>query len=273
MHVHLDVVGGISGDIFCAALLDAFPELLEPLTDFIHGLPFLTHYRISCVSAKQKEISGKRFLVLKDNAVFDDKNHIVFTPLAMPEGTPLFQQQSHHLHHSWPTIEAKILRIADGEIRDAVLNLYRTLVIAESDVHGIDVQNVHLHEVGSDDALVDMVSAAFLTLRCPPRSWSFSSLPWGSGQIKCAHGVLPVPAPATVKILRNFTWRQDSETGERITPTGAAILAWLAQWQRSRPSWNADCGWVWLWYLPFRPYAKYSPCLPLCATGKHSRKL
>jgi len=235
MHVHLDVIGGISGDMFCAALLDAFPDLQAPLADFIHELTFSTPYKIACVAAKQREISGKRFLVMKNNAVVDDKNHIIFTPLTSPATSVVKPQQVDHAHYSWTSIQAKIARIADTDIRDAVLHIYQALVDAESAVHGVDQQNIHLHEVGAEDALIDMASAAFLVLRSQVRSWSFSPLPWGNGMIKCAHGLLPVPAPATVKILKNFAWKQDDEMGERITPTGAAILAWLAQWKTAGP--------------------------------------
>ena len=235
MHVHLDVIGGISGDMFCAALLDAFPELQDDLTAFIQQLTATTPYKISCVVAKQHDISGKRFLVMKDNAVVDDKNHIVFTPLKTTTSAAMKPQHGEHAHYSWTAIKAKIARIADSEIRDAVLHIYQALVDAESAVHGVDQQNIHLHEVGAEDALIDMASAAFLVLRSSVRSWSFSPLPWGNGTIRCAHGFLPVPAPATVKILQGFAWKHDDEVGERITPTGAAILAWLAQWKTSGP--------------------------------------
>ena len=238
MHIHLDVIGGISGDMFCAAMLDTFPELATPLNDFINGLPFLARYKIDCKPAKQKAITGKRFCVLQDNVIVEDRNHIVFTPLLSTQNTNkiVIQNHSHsHHHHSWADIKAKILLINDNDIQNAVLQLYQTLIDAESKVHGIAPENIHLHEVGSDDALIDMTSAAFLVLRSLVKSWSFSPLPWGNGTIQCAHGTLPVPAPATIKILKNFAWQHDSEMGERITPTGATILAWLAQWKTQGP--------------------------------------
>lgn len=77
------------------------------------------------------------------------------------------------------------------------------------------------------DALIDIVSAAFLIHHSQATSWSVSALPWGGGVTQCAHGKIPVPAPATLKMLDGFAWRDDGQAGERVTPTGAAILAWL----------------------------------------------
>lgn len=229
MHIHLDFVGGMAGDMFCAAMLDAFPELYQPLQDFLTGLPLFAGYRIETKTAKQKEIVGKRFLVIKDNAVIDDKNHMVFTPLdaAAISPVPLANMNHDHHHYSWVEIERKIDHVTDSLIRQRVSEIYRLLVQAESEVHGVTLDKIHLHEVGADDALIDIISAAYLITYSGVTSWSCSALPWGNGTIKCAHGQLPVPAPASVKLLKNFTWRHDDEIGERVTPTGAAILAWL----------------------------------------------
>ncbi|WP_213992401.1 LarC family nickel insertion protein [Sodalis sp. dw_96] len=233
MHIHLDFVGGMAGDMFCAAMLDAFPDLYPSLQAFLKTLPLYADYNIAFEPATQKQITGKRFLVIKKGTVVDDNNHVLFTPiktsaksLAAPEG-----EHSRHEHYAWHEIENKINKITDSKIKLGVSEIYRLLVTAESEIHGVAVDNLHLHEVGADDALIDIIGAVYLIVHSQATSWSFSALPWGNGTIKCAHGELPVPAPATVKLLKNFTWHHDDEIGERVTPTGAAILTWLmAHW-------------------------------------------
>lgn len=226
MHIHMDIVGGIAGDMFCAAMLDAFPELAEPLQNQWAELPFFANYQVQVSRHSQKEIVGKRFLVMKKNAVVDDKQHIVFTPQTSARSAVKHPTQlpDHH-HYSWQTIQQRIHYVKNSDVRALVTAIYQRLIEAESAVHGIPVEDIHLHEVGADDALIDIISAAFLIHHSGATSWSCSSLPWGNGVLRCAHGELPVPAPATVKLLKGFTWRQDEEQGERVTPTGAAILA------------------------------------------------
>ncbi|KGD76702.1 hypothetical protein HA49_04210 [Tatumella morbirosei] len=236
MHVHMDFIGGMAGDMFCAAMLDAFPELTEPLQQQLSGLAFFESYQITTRPATQKDICGKRFLVMKKNAVFDDKNHIIFTPQTTSSSSlSRHATATDHHHYSFADIDRRIQQVSDPQIRQGVSEIYRRLIQAESEVHGIPVDQIHLHEVGADDALIDIISAVFLVLRSGARSWSFSPLPWGNGTVHCAHGDLPVPAPATVKLLKTFRWSHDDETGERVTPTGAAILSWLAEHQSVRP--------------------------------------
>lgn len=227
MHIHLDVVGGIAGDMFCSAMLDAFPELEAPLQAFLVALPLYQGYSFQVKEKKQKEILGKQFIICRDNQAIPDKNHLVFKPYSSSsKGSPLTAEV--HAHYSWQSIQSKLQQLGEHTPIYQIANeIYYLLAKAESEIHGIDLATIFLHEVGADDAILDIVSAAFLIHHCHVNTWSCSALPWGNGVVNCAHGALPVPAPATLKILQGFSWSQDEEMGERITPTGAAILAWL----------------------------------------------
>ncbi len=102
-------------------------------------------------------------------------------------------------------------------------------------MHGIAAEKVAFHEVGAADSVADIVAAAWLISAIGPATWSVSPLPTGSGQVKTAHGIMPVPAPATALLLEGFATHDDGIGGERVTPTGAAILRHLAPASRRPP--------------------------------------
>ena len=97
---------------------------------------------------------------------------------------------------------------------------------AEAAVHGKSIETISFHEVGEWDSIADIVGAAFLIDRASA-TWTIGALPLGRGTIDTSHGKLPVPTPATVSLLEGFSFDDDGLDGERITPTGAAILAYL----------------------------------------------
>ena len=113
-------------------------------------------------------------------------------------------------------------------VKRHTLGIFGELAIAEARVHGKDVETVTFHEVGNWDSVADIVAAATLIDSLSDSSWSVSALPIGRGLVKTAHGELPVPAPATTLLLDGFAFRDDGRQGERVTPTGAAILKYLA---------------------------------------------
>jgi uncharacterized protein (DUF111 family) len=94
-------------------------------------------------------------------------------------------------------------------------------------VHGISPEAVEFHEVGAWDSIADIVGAAYLIATLDASRWTTGPLPLGSGQVKTAHGLLPVPAPATALLMQGFETIDDGVAGERVTPTGAAILRYL----------------------------------------------
>ncbi|WP_371349089.1 LarC family nickel insertion protein [Ancylobacter sp. IITR112] len=105
---------------------------------------------------------------------------------------------------------------------------------AEAAIHRVKVDEVHFHEIADWDSLLDVVAAGSLAAALEGAEWTVSPLPLGGGLVKTQHGLLPVPAPATAAILHGFDWWDDGVAGERVTPTGAAILKHLAR--SGRPS-------------------------------------
>ena len=129
---------------------------------------------------------------------------------------------------AWADMYQKFEEIASldlpAEVKDDALAIYRLLGEAEAKVHDTTLEQIHFHEVGTLDALADVVGCALLIRTIAPEQILASPLHVGNGFVKCAHGVLPVPAPATAELLRGIPFYTGSVTGELLTPTGAAIL-------------------------------------------------
>ena len=201
---HLDPVGGIAGDMFAAALLDARPELAEGLRTALGGLRLPPSVDVAIDPHGDAALTGTRFRV------------------TAPEGDG-------HRHVRLADVGARLkaARI-EPAVRGRALAIFTLLAEAEGAVHGMDPDEVTFHEVGAWDATVDIVAAAHLIEALGPARWSCGAIPLGSGRVRCAHGLLPVPAPAVVHLLQGLATHDDGIAGERVTPTGAAILAHLA---------------------------------------------
>ena len=198
-HIHLDPVGGIAGDMFIAALLDAFPE---------HATAVLTAAEavagVGCEILPHRDhvLAGRRF--------------------AVAAGEP-----GHH-HTAWQAIRRRIGESAlPAATSDHAIGIFSLLAEAEARVHGIAPDEVSFHEVGAADSIADIVGAAVLIAALAPARWSVAALPLGGGRVRTAHGLMPVPAPATALLLEGFCTFDDGLPGERVTPTGAAILRHL----------------------------------------------
>jgi uncharacterized protein (TIGR00299 family) protein len=204
-HLHLDAIGGIAGDMFVAALLDAMPEHIPGClraAETVAGVPcrLLAH--------RDAGLTGARFWVAED-------------------------EHAPHVHTAWAEIRSR-LNAADlppGARRHA-LGIFAALAEAEARVHGIAPDDVAFHEVGAADSIADIVAAGWLIAAHADAdgdaAFSVGPLPLGGGRVRTAHGVLPVPAPATARLLEGFSTFDDGVGGERVTPTGAAILRHLA---------------------------------------------
>lgn len=152
---------------------------------------------------------------------------------------------SHHAHHSHHSHEhhrnfAAIKNLIDNsslsaEVKQTSLDIFRLVAEAESNVHAKPVEEVHFHEVGATDSIVDIVGAAICFHRLGVDAVWSSSVELGSGFVQCAHGLIPVPAPATVEILKNVPTRQGTVEQEATTPTGAAIIKALSNSFPSSP--------------------------------------
>jgi uncharacterized protein (TIGR00299 family) protein len=126
-------------------------------------------------------------------------------------------------------IESSALAGTSGEHALAILAL---LAEAEAKVHGVAIDDVHFHELADWDSLLDVVAAGGIAGRLEGAKWTASTLPLGGGAVRTAHGYLPVPAPATAALMIGYPWRVDGIGGERLTPTGAAILRHLVPAER-----------------------------------------
>lgn len=206
-HIHLDPLGGVAGDMFVAAMLDAFPQLAAGTIDAAQALAPVT-----CTLSPHKDhvLAGRRFQVT--------------------------EQPDHHGHHAhgdhghahWADIRARIEGAALGDgVKAHALGIFDVLAEAEARVHGVPPDHVAFHEVGAADSIADIVAASWLIDAIGPASWSVGPIPLGSGMVQTAHGRLPVPAPATSILLEGLTMTDDGIAGERVTPTGAAILRHL----------------------------------------------
>ena len=131
----------------------------------------------------------------------------------------------HHVHRNLADIEAVVtaLDIPD-QVRGDIMKVYRLIAEAESHAHGRPVEEVHFHEVGSMDAVADITAFCLILSELAPEKIIASPINVGFGQVRCAHGVLPVPAPATAWILRDTPVYAGNVRGELCTPTGAALI-------------------------------------------------
>ena len=140
----------------------------------------------------------------------------------------------HHHHHTGireirELIES--LPLSDA-VREDALQVFNSIARAESEVHGTDMEHIHFHEVGSIDAVADVLGVCLLMEKLAPELVVASPVNVGGGTVKCAHGVLPVPAPATELLLRGIPWYEGEIKSELCTPTGAALLRWFVNsWQ------------------------------------------
>ena len=135
-----------------------------------------------------------------------------------------------HRHNSYHDIEHLVghLNVSDN-VKKNVLAVYQLIADAESHVHGVPVEKIHFHEVGELDALADITGVCMLIEELAPDVIFASPVNVGGGQVRCAHGILPAPAPATAFILQNIPMYSGQAVGELCTPTGAALLKYFAK--------------------------------------------
>ncbi|MBV9491426.1 MAG: LarC family nickel insertion protein [Verrucomicrobia bacterium] len=177
-----------------------------------------------------------------------------------------------HAHTTWLEIRELIRQSPlSAEVKRHALGIFTLLARAEASVHGISEERVAFHEVGATDSIVDIVGAAYLIDALQPSRWIVGSLPLGAGRVRTAHGWLPVPAPATAALLEGFQVHRDGIDGERVTPTGAAIVRYLAgcsgPGQLSPWLWRTGTG------LGARSLPGISNCLRVLAFSDHPLSL
>ena len=189
---------GISGDMHLAAMLELGVPLAH-INEQLARLPLNGQFSIDAIPSEKQGISGTQVRV---NA----------------------SEQHHHRHHSHIAEMIRASGFAPG-IEHRALDIFERIAAAEAKIHNVPVSDVHFHEVGAIDSIVDVIAAAIALEYLNVSQVFCSSIEVGSGFVDCAHGRFPVPAPATQELLNNIPLKYGGVTGESTTPTGAAILA------------------------------------------------
>ena len=199
-HIHITPLGGMAGDMFVAGMLDAFPDLVDLVIEATGAV--LPHQNATLVQCSKGGIAARHFTVPRQNET---------APIRYPDMDRMLSRAD----------------LSDAT-RAHARAMLRLLAEAEAKVHGVPLDQVHFHEIADWDTLGDVTAAAALIGLLDGWSWSLDPLPLGGGTVKTAHGLLPVPAPATAHLLQGLTVQDDGVDGERVTPTGAAIVRYIA---------------------------------------------
>ncbi len=220
--LYLDCGMGAAGDMLTGALL----ELLPDPEDFVKrlnalGLPGVEIKREKAVRCG---VTGTYVSVLVHGAEEDEVLH--HHDHDHEHDHDHDHEHAHHHHSGMHDIEHLVREHLPlpGAVKEDVLAVYDLIAGAESQVHGVPVPEIHFHEVGALDAVADVTAVCLLMRELAPDRVVVSPVHVGSGQVRCAHGLLPVPAPATACILRDVPIYGGAIRGELCTPTGAALL-------------------------------------------------
>ena len=234
--LYLDLSMGAAGDMLAAALLELLPapdSFLAELNGL--GIPGVRYQRERAVKCG---VTGTHLAVTVDGEEehsHDHHPHDHGHEHHHDQGTHDHEHRHGHEHgshhHSGIHDIEHIVRdhlALPSKVKDDVMAVYALIAQAESHVHGAPVTEIHFHEVGTMDAVADITAVCLLMDRLAPDLVTASPVHVGSGQVRCAHGILPVPAPATAHILRDVPIYGGQIQGELCTPTGAALLKHFA---------------------------------------------
>ena len=217
--IYLDCSMGAAGDMLMAALYELLDDK-QAFWDTMRGLG-LPGIEISAEPAVKCGITGTHMKVLVHGSEEPDALHDHLHEHAHEHS----HDHEHHHHTGLHEIEHLLSHLdLPQTVRDDALAVYHRIAEAESKVHGRPVDQIHFHEVGTLDALADVVGVCLLMHLLAPEKVYASSVHVGCGQVKCAHGILPVPAPATALLLSGVPIYGGAIQGELCTPTGAALL-------------------------------------------------
>ena len=198
--LYFDIINGISGDMTIATLLDlGIPK--DVFLEEVYKLNLNDEFKINI---EQKNESG----------IVGTKVEVITTEV----------NSQRHLSDIYDIIDKSSL---NEFVKNKSKEIFMVIAEAEAKVHGTTIDKIHFHEVGAIDSIVDVVSACILVDLLGIDKIYSTSVPVGSGFVKCDHGIMPVPAPATIEILKDVPIRLNTVKGECTTPTGAAIIKTL----------------------------------------------
>ncbi|MBF0413067.1 MAG: nickel pincer cofactor biosynthesis protein LarC [Desulfamplus sp.] len=240
MIAYFDMFSGISGDMVLGAFVDLGVPV-EWLKEQFRRMP-LPDVDIRAENIWHNGIKAVNLFV--DEKYFDDSdehhhhhhnNHHHFDHKSLNNDNAdhnHFHSIEHHHHHSrnYSQIKELISNSPFSEyVKSSTLKAFEKIALAESKIHGTEIEKVHFHEVGGVDAIVD-ITGAFLCAEYLGITKIYGSVPsLGKDSVKCSHGVIPIPAPATLKILKGIPVKPSNCDMETVTPTGAAIITTMAQ--------------------------------------------
>ncbi|HEY4787064.1 MAG TPA: nickel pincer cofactor biosynthesis protein LarC [Bacteroidales bacterium] len=235
--LYYDCFSGISGDMNLGALVDLGVDqsyLIQELKKLgIQG------YSISFTPDQRKGITGTRADVNLTEQGDYSSTPFKFEGLKKVADTQIHHHQKHNHGRNYADIRKLIDESSlNNNIKKISIAIFQKVAEAEAHVHGKSVDEVHFHEVGAVDSIVDIVGAAICIDYLNPDKIISSPVQLGGGMVKCAHGIFPVPAPATAEILKGKPVKLGAVPVETTTPTGAAILAVLVNEFTDRPDFS-----------------------------------
>jgi len=199
---YFDCFSGIAGDMILGAVIDLGVDIGFLKKEF--GKLDISGYSIDVKKVEKNNFMASDVFI----TVNEDEQH----------------------HRSFKDIKKIIDESSlDDDIKELSKKIFYNLAVAEGKVHKKEVDDVHFHEVGAIDSIIDIVGSVIGLKRLGVEQIFCSKLPLGSGSVKCSHGVIPIPAPATVELLRSVPVYQSDAKHEMVTPTGAAVITTLAE--------------------------------------------
>ena len=241
--LYLDCFSGISGNMFVGMMLQNDISL-EGLKETFSRLP-VSGYSLICEPVVKQGIQAQYYDVVLDgeraeheHCCPDEHEYRREHHHEHVHEHPHAHGHHHHVHVHRGLREIKeIIEKADlsAAVKTKSCAVFETLAIAEGKVHGLPPEEVHFHEVGAVDCILDIVGAVWALEESGIEQIGVSPLHTGGGFIQCAHGLMPVPAPATAEILTGLPFYGTAIDGELVTPTGAALVKTLAAYAGPRP--------------------------------------
>jgi len=209
---YFDCFSGIAGDMILGALIDA-------------------GFKVSVLEKELKKLDLTGYRIKTQTVSY---NHIAGTDINI-------EIKEVHSHRSLSDIKNLIKNSElDEQIKKQSISIFQRLGEAESKVHDIPIEEVHFHEVGAVDAIIDIVGSVIGIKNLGIKEVYCSPLPMGKGFVKCSHGILPIPAPATVELAKGKPVYSDERKQELVTPTGAAIITTVADQFGNMPLMKID---------------------------------
>lgn len=217
---------GAAGDMLMSALSELLPDP-ESFIDELNALD-IPGVHVERRTSVKCGITGTHIDVTVDGICEDEHIH------------EHHEHHEHHGHHHSHTGMSEIEELISGlsvkdSVKDNAISVYRLIAEAESHAHGCEISEIHFHEVGTMDAVADIVGVCMLIDKIKPDKIIASPVCTGFGYVNCAHGTLPVPAPATAYILKDVPIYGGELKGELCTPTGAALLKHFVDEYSSMP--------------------------------------